>query len=266
MNPALRFTLWAAFALLLAWGVTFAGLLGMGSGSDFSARNLAPSLAHPFGSDHMGRDLFIRSLAGLSISLWVGLAASGFSTLIALGLALLAALGRRADAFTTFLTDVMLALPHLMVLVLLAFAFGSGAGAVILAVALSHWPKLARILRAEVHRLLAAPYVEASRGFGTSPFALFWRHLLPHLLPQALVGFTLTFPHAVLHEAGLTFLGFGLDPSRPAIGVMLSEALAHLSAGRWWLAFFPGAMLLVMALVFEGLGQALHKMIGGRSC
>ena len=266
MNPALRLCLMAAVTAALILGLSLSGLWFDALRSDFSARNLAPSFAHPFGSDPMGRDLFARSLAALAKSLWIGLLASGLAVVIALGLALLASLGRRADALAIFTIDLMLALPHLMLLILLAFALGGGTWAVIFAVGLSHWPRLARILRAEQRRLACAPYIEAARGFGVKRLRLFCRHFLPHLLPQALVGFTLTFPHAILHEAGLSFLGFGLEPSQPAIGVMLAEALAHLSAGRWWLAFFPGAMLLLMALVFEGLGQALHRWIGGRSC
>ncbi|WP_201742218.1 ABC transporter permease [Mangrovicoccus ximenensis] len=134
----------------------------------------------------------------------------------------------------------------------------------ILAVAVSHWPRLARILRAELKQVQAAPFVETSLALGRSRLHVARHHILPHLAPQILVGGLLMFPHAILHEAGLTFLGFGLEPSRPAIGVMLSEAMRHLSAGRWWLGLFPGAMLMAMVLAFEMLGSAARRLASPR--
>lgn len=251
-----------AFLLL---GLIAASLLpGAGGVADFGQRNLPPSLAHPFGTDAMGRDMFGRVLSGLVLSLRIGLLAAGISVVIAVLMAGAAALGRWPDRAAGFVTDVMLALPHLLLLLLLAFAFGGGTGAVIWAVALSHWPRLARILRAELLQLQAAPYVEASRGFGRSRLFILHQHILPHLGPQMLVGFLLMFPHAILHEAGLTFLGFGLEPSRPAIGVMLAEAMRHLSAGRWWLGVFPGLGLLAMVLAFDALGSAAERLTDPR--
>lgn len=261
----------SAFAALMALVLLIAGLLLVagwlgprGLVVDFQARNLAPGFAHPFGTDAMGRDLLARSLHGLSLSLQVGLLASGLSLGIATLVAGLSASGPRADAVAVFGTDVMLALPHLLLLLLLAFAMGGGSGAVVLAVAISHWPRLARILRAEVLQLSQAPFVETARALGRSPLAVFWHHLLPHLAPQMLVGFLLMFPHAILHEAALSFLGFGLEPSRPSIGVMLADAMRHISAGRWWLAVFPGAMLLALVLAFEVLGSRLRRLITGQ--
>ncbi|OWJ79104.1 ABC transporter permease [Haematobacter missouriensis] len=247
---------------LLLFGLVVASLLpGQGGlAADFGQRNLPPSLTHPFGTDAMGRDMLGRVVSGLVLSLRIGLLAAGMSVVIAALMAGAAALGRWPDRAAGFVTDVMLALPHLLLLVLLSFAFGGGTGAVIWAVALSHWPRLARILRAELLQLQAAPYVEASRGFGRSRLFILRHHILPHLVPQMLVGFLLMFPHAILHEAGLTFLGFGLEPSRPAIGVMLAEAMRHLSAGRWWLGVFPGLALLAMVLAFDALGSAAERL------
>lgn len=250
--------------LLLGLLATVVLLDGRGLEADFSQRNLPPSFVQPFGTDAMGRDMLGRVLHGLALSLRIGLLAAGISVLIAALMAGASALGRWPDRVAGFVTDVMLALPHLLLLVLLSFAFGGGTGAVIWAVALSHWPRLARILRAELLQLQTAPYVEASRAFGRSRLFILRQHILPHLGPQMLVGFLLMFPHAILHEAGLTFLGFGLEPSRPAIGVMLSEAMRHLSAGRWWLGVFPGLALLVMVLAFDALGAAAERLTDPR--
>ncbi|SDJ02013.1 ABC transporter permease [Salipiger marinus] len=250
-----------AAALILAVALASWGLGARGIAADFGARLLPPSPAHPFGTDHMGRDLLARSLHGLALSLRVGLAAAGLSALIAVAVTGLAGLGRRADAVAGFVTDVMLALPHLLLLLLLSFMLGGGTAAVILAIAVSHWPRLARILRGELRQVMAMPYVETSRALGRPRRFVLVHHVLPHLAPQLLVGVLLMFPHAILHEAGLTFLGFGLDPSRPATGVMLAEAMRHLGAGRWWLAVFPGAMLLALVLAFDLLGGSLRRLL-----
>lgn len=266
MTAARRLALMTGCAGAVLVAVPLAsGVLGdLGLRADFGARNLAPSMAHPLGTDPMGRDLAARTVHGLTLSLQVGLIAAGLSTVLALLVALVSGLGRAADAAMGFLIDVMLAVPHLLLLLLISFALGGGVTAVIIAVAISHWPRLARLLRAEIRQIQIAPYVEASRAFGRSRLFVARHHILPHLLPQVLTGFILMFPHAILHEAGLTFLGFGLEPSRPAIGVMLSEAMRHLSAGRWWLAVGPGAALVALVLCLERLGDALHRRTNPR--
>lgn len=266
MNGRQSALLTAGLAATLIAGVALSArlLVEAGTSADFTARNLAPALSHPFGTDQMGRDMLARSVTGLALSLRVGLMAAGLSVLLATFMAMVSGLGRQADRVAGFVTDAMLAMPHLMLLILLSFALGGGTAAVIIAVAISHWPRLSRLLRAELLQVSVAPYVETSRALGRSRLFILRRHILPHLAPQMLVGFLLMFPHAILHEAGLTFLGFGLEPSRPAIGVMLSDAMRHISAGRWWLAFFPGAMLLCMVLAFEAMGSAARRLISPR--
>ena len=90
---------------------------------------------------------------------------------------------------------------------------------------------------------------------------IFHRHLLPHLLPQLLTGLILQFPHAILHEAGVTFLGFGLSPEQPAIGIILEESLNGLTTGRWWLALFPGLALILTAVLFHVIGEQLRLLL-----
>ena len=94
-----------------------------------------------------------------------------------------------------------------------------------------------------------------------SPFQVAARHLLPQLAPQFLTGLILLFPHAILHEASITFLGFGLPPETPAAGVILSESMSYLMTGKWWLAVFPGAALVSVVLAFEWLGQGLKALL-----
>jgi peptide/nickel transport system permease protein len=227
----------------------------------FDARLAPPSLEHWLGTDALGRELWARTLAGLALSFWVGCLAALLSTLIALSLAALATLSARLDALVSLLIDTLLSVPHLILLMLIAFALGGGTQAVIIAVALTHWPSLARVLRAELWQLRQAPYVRISRALGKSRWFVLHGHLLPHLLPHCLVGALLLFPHAILHEAALTFLGFGLSPSQPAIGVLLAEAMRYLNGGYWWLGVFPGLGLLLMVLMFERLSSQLRRAL-----
>lgn len=265
-NGRIRALLSALFALTVIIGVTISAWLygDIGIRADFAIRNIPPSFSQWFGTDQMGRDMFARTMHGLALSLRVGIFAASLSVVIALLIVLISGFGKAADAICGFITDGMLAMPHLVLLILISFALGGGTGAVIIAVAISHWPRFARILRAELIQVRAAPWVEASRSFGKSRSFILINHIIPHLLPQMLVGFLLMFPHAILHEAGLTFLGFGLEPSRPAIGILLSDAMKNIMGGRWWLAVFPGLALLIMVLCFDVLANGIRRLISPR--
>ena len=255
----------AGFALLLgvACGSWWLGTVGLDA--DFDARLSAPSLSHWFGTDQMGHDMLARTIHGLAVSLQVGLVAASISVVIAAALAIFAtACGRWADALVAFLVDVAMGLPHLVLLILISFALGGGTSAVIIAVSVTHWPRLTRILRAEILQLRNADFVLASRRMGKPWSDIGLRHFLPHLWPQLLVGLVLLFPHAILHEAALTFIGFGLEPSKPAIGILLSESLRFLMAGKWWLGLFPGLSLLALVLCFDAIGNGLRVLADPR--
>ena len=237
-----------------------------GVATDFAARLSPPDWAHWFGTDQMGHDLMARTIKGLRTSLWVGLLASCCSVVIATALALAATTGGRwADAVVSLLVDATLGLPHLVLLILICFALGGGPVAVTIAVALTHWPRLTRILRAEILQVRQADYVVSARHFGKSWVEITFGHVLPQILPQMLVGLVLMFPHAILHEASLTFLGFGLDPTRPAIGVMLSDSMRYLTAGKWWLGLFPGLCLLLLVLSFDAVGNGMRLVLDPRT-
>lgn len=250
-------------ALLLV-AVIIAGLMLQpeAQATDFAARNLAPSPAHPFGTDWMGRDMLCRTLAGLSTSALVGLGAALASALIALALAAAAALGPRwADAAVGWLVDLMMGIPHIVLLILISYALGKGFWGVTIGVALTHWPSLTRVLRAEILQCKSADYVTVAARLGQSRPAIAVRHMLPYVLPQFVVGLVLLFPHAILHEAAVTFLGFGLSPEMPAIGIILSESMGYLSAGFWWLAVFPGVALVLVVMLFDAVGESLRKLV-----
>lgn len=223
------------------------------------ARGAAPSAARPFGTDLLGRDVMARTLAALAVSAQVGLCAAALSTAIALFLALAATFSRLADRIVGILTELALGLPHFVLVLMIAYAAGGGMTGVILGVALSHWPRLARVLRMEAQTVAAADYVRISRALGRSRAWIARHHLAPHLLPQIVAGFVLIFPHAILHEAGLSFIGLGIEPHLPSIGVMLADSLRGLMAGHWWVALFPGLGLAGLALAFETFGETLRR-------
>ena len=248
-----------ALAIVVASGLV---LYSQATATDFTAKNLAPSLAHPFGTDWMGRDMLSRTLAGLSTSVLVGLLAATVSSVIALVLGCAAALGgKRVDAVISWLIDLMMGIPHIVLLVLISDALGKGFWGVTIGVAVTHWPSLARVVRAEVLQCRESKFVEVARKLGQSPARIALHHMVPYVLPQFVVGLILLFPHAILHEAAITFLGFGLPPEQPAIGVILSESMSYLSTGAWWLAVFPGLALMATVLLFDVAGQSLRKLV-----
>lgn len=256
----------AALAVLVVIVVAGTALVPVAELTDLTARRLPPSLAHPFGTDWLGRDMLARTLVGLRLSLFVGTLAASVSAVVALLLGAAAgALGRRADAAVSWLVDLFLALPHLVLLILLAFVLGGGARGVIIGVAVTHWPSLTRVLRGEARRVAASDYVAAAHRLGRGGWWVARRHLVRHLLPQFTVGLVLLFPHAILHEAGLSFLGFGLPPHAPAIGNILADAMRYLSGGAWWLAVFPGVVLLVAVLAVNVVGENLRALLDPRS-
>lgn len=221
-----------------------------------------PSWAHPFGTDALGRDLLMRTLKGLSVSMTVGLAASLISAVIAVLVGVAAATGSRlVDGFIGWLIDLVMGVPHTILVILISFALGRGLKGLLVGIAATHWCSLARLIRGEVLQLRSQQYVAVSRRLGKSSGWILIHHLLPHLAPQFFVGLILMFPHAILHEASVSFLGYGLPPEQPAIGIILSESMKYLSAGMWWTAVFPGLTLLAIVLLVDQLGEHLRMVI-----
>ena len=230
--------------------------------TDFSRKNLAPCLQYLFGTDWMGRDMFVRTVAGLSRSIRIGLFTAAASAVIAGGLGLASALcGRFADQAVRMLIDLVMGIPHMLLLILISFACGRGFWGVVLGISLTHWTSLARVIRGEVLQLRESGYVRIAERLGKGRFYLAVHHMAPSLVPQFMTGLVLTFPHAILHEASITFLGFGLPPEKPAIGILLSESMKYLAMGKWWLALFPGLFLVAVVLLFHYIGQCLCRLL-----
>ncbi|MGW5049549.1 ABC transporter permease [Actinokineospora sp. NPDC004072] len=263
-----RTLLWIGLAVAVVLAVLIAGTLSAATAqtTHLEDRNLGPSAEHLFGTDRLGRDMLARTLAGLRLSLLVGTAAALISALIAVVLACAAAVfGGVVDRVVGWLVDLFLALPHLVLLILLAFALGGGTQAVVIAVAVTHWPTLTRVLRGHARQVVTADYVAVARGLGRGRAWIATRHLARHLLGHFVVGTVLLFPHAILHEAALSFLGLGVDPGEPSIGVLLAESMRHLTAGAWWLAVLPGLCLLVVVKLVDTIGENTRALVDPRS-
>lgn len=250
-------------ALLLIAVYAFGILMPESSyASSFMNAKQPPSWQHPFGTDSLGRDLLMRTLKGMSVSMTVGLVASMISAVIAVLVGIAAATGSRwVDGLINWIIDLVMGVPHTILVILVSFAFGRGLKGLLIGIAATHWCSLARLIRGEVLQLRSQQYVAVSRKLGKSSGWILVHHLLPHLVPQFFVGLVLMFPHAILHEASISFLGFGLPPEQPAIGIILSESMKYISAGMWWTAVFPGLVMVGIVLLVDRLGDNLRMII-----
>ena len=229
---------------------------------DLINKNQSPSLTHIFGTDWIGRDMFFRTLKGLSMSMKIGVLSSIISGIIAVVLGVIGPIcGKRVDSVITWFIDLVLSVPHTLIIILISMAAGGGLKGIVMGVSLTHWTSLTRIIRAEVMQVKEADYTKIAKNFGKSNLYIAKNHILPHIIPQLLVGIVLIFPHAILHEASVTFLGFGLQSHEPAIGIILSEAMKYLTSGKWWLAFFPGLSLVLVSMMVDRIGKNIEKLI-----
>lgn len=229
---------------------------------DFAARGLPPSRQYPFGTDWLGRNMFYRTIKGLTLSITVGVVASVASAVVATIMGISAALGGpKVDAVVNWLIDLVMGVPHMVLLILISFALGGGLKGIIVGIAVTHWPALARVVRADALQIRNQRYITVSRTLGHGHVWIMNRHVLPHVIPQFVVGLVLLFPHAILHESALSFLGFGLPPEDPSIGIILSESMKYLLSGMWWLAVLPGLALSLLVIGFDALGDNLKTLI-----
>lgn len=263
-NRRKMIVVWLAVSVIYLLAVCTGGALCREAArvTDFSRKNIPPCLQYPFGTDWMGRDMFVRTIRGLSISILIGVCATTVSAVMAFLLGVASAtLGKTVDTVITWFIDLVMGVPHMLLLILICVATGRGLKGVILGVALTHWTSLTRLIRGEVLQLKEQQYIKIAEKLGKGKVYIAARHMAPHLFPQFVVGLILLFPHAILHESSITFLGFGLSNEQPAIGVILSESMKYLITGKWWLALFPGLMLVLTVVCFYVAGESLRRLI-----
>ncbi|MER7204130.1 ABC transporter permease [Streptomyces sp. CB01635] len=232
---------------------------------DLAAKLRPPSWAHPFGTDDVGRDLLLRCVYGLRVSLLVGVVAAVVATVIGTAVGALAgAVGGWTDRVVMRLVDVFSSVPHLLLGIFIVAMFRPGVWPVVVSVALTHWLSTARIVRAEVLSLRSRPYIDAAVSGGSSRWRIAVRHLLPGVLPQAALAAVLMVPHAIWHESALSFLGLGLPAHQASLGTLVQSARGSLLAGDWWPTLFPGLFIIVPTLAIAGLAGAWRERLNPR--
>ncbi|WP_129843554.1 ABC transporter permease [Streptomyces sp. RFCAC02] len=232
---------------------------------DLTARLLPPSGEHLFGTDDVGRDLLLRSVYGLRVSLLVGLVAALVAAVLGILIGCVAgAVGGRTDRFLMRLVDTFTAVPHLLMGIFIVAMFRPGIWPVVASVGLTHWVSTARIVRAEVLSLRSRPYIDAAISGGAGRRRVVLRHLLPAVLPQAGLAAVLMVPHALWHESSLSFLGLGIPAHQASLGTMINSARGALAAGDWWPTLFPGLFIVIPTLAIAGLAGAWRERINPR--
>ncbi|MEV7909906.1 ABC transporter permease [Streptomyces griseus] len=232
---------------------------------DLANKLAPPSPAHPFGTDDVGRDLLLRCVYGLRVSLLVGLVAALTATVIGTAIGALAgAFGGWTDRVVMRVVDALSSIPHLLLGIFIVAMFRPGVWPVIISVALTHWISTARIVRSEVLSLRSRPFIDAAISGGASRTRVIVRHLLPGVLPQAGLAAVLMVPHAMWHESALSFLGLGLPAHQASLGNLVQSARGSLLAGDWWPTLFPGLFLIIPTLALAGLAGAWRDRINPR--
>lgn len=227
-------------------------------------KNQAPSSTFWFGTDELGRDLFTRCWWGARISLFVGVSASIIDLIIGVLFGATAAmLGGKKEEWMMRFADILYAVPYLLVVILLMVIIGSGLGTIILALTLTGWINMARIVRSQILQIKQQDYVKAAHAIGAPRRRILFCHLIPNAMGPIIVTLTLTIPSAIFAEAFLSFLGLGIQAPVASWGTMANDGLSALRYYPWRL-FFPAILISLTMLSFNLLGDGLRDAFDPR--
>ena len=236
------------------------------SGQSYDKTNLmnvnkSPSADHWFGTDNLGRDVFARTWYGAKISLFIGLMASLIDLIIGVVWGAVAGFfGGKVDEYLMRIADVLYGVPYLLVVILLMVIMPQGLWTMIIAMTITGWISMARIVRGQVMQLKSEEYILASSSLGASNFRLMFRHLVPNTLGPILVTLTLTIPTAIFTESFLSYLGLGVPAPRASWGTMSSDALSAFQYYPYQL-FFPAFFICLTILAFNVIGDGLRDAL-----
>ena len=234
------------------------------SDQDLTATFLPPSGEHFFGTDKLGRDVFIRVLYGARISLGVGFAATVISLLIGVVYGAISGYyGGRVDNVMMRIVEIVSAVPELLYMILLTQIFKPGLTTILIVISATQWLGMARVVRGEVLTLRERDYVLAAKTMGTKPLVIMLQHLIPNAMGPILVTLTVGIPQAIFFESFLSFIGLGVSAPMASWGVMASEALASLRSYPH-LLFYPAAAIGITLLAFQFLGQGMRDALDPR--
>ena len=237
------------------------GLLGVDPyTATMQERFQAPSAAHLFGTDNLGRDIFARVLYGAQISMTVGFTVGLLSALIGTALGLYASVNKVLDNVLMRLCDGLKAIPNILLAITLMAVLGANMKNVIISLTIVSIPGVARIARSQALLAREQTYAEAMTAVGASRTRILWRHILPNILSPIIVQMTFTFATAIISEASLSFLGAGIPSPYPSWGGMLNEARGYVYMG-WWMIVFPAIFTALSVLGFNLFGDGLRDLI-----
>jgi len=228
-----------------------------------SGGTLAPSYQHPLGTDQFSRDVLSRLLFGARISLLVGFLATTVAVTIGTAYGLAAGyVGGLVDDLMMRLVDALMSIPRvLLVLALVALWGRMSTGGLVLLIGLTGWFQLSRLVRAEVLGARQTDYVASARALGAHDFRIAVRHVLPNVLPPIIVFATIGLGNVIVLEAGLSYLGFGVQPPVPSWGNMIRDGSELMTAG-WWISLFPGLAIVATVVAVNALGDGLRQSLG----
>ena len=222
-----------------------------------------PSRSHPMGTDHIGRDVFARFLYGGRLSLRVGVIAIALGATIGITIGLIAGYyGGWLDAASSWLTDVLLSFPDILLALAIIAVLGPGITNAMLAIGIAFIPSFMRLTRGNVLAIREMGYVEAAHAIGTPDIQILSRHILPNALRTLLVLLTLGIGSAILAGAALSFLGLGAQPPTPEWGAMLNAGQKFIRQA-WWLTVFPGVGIFLTVLAINLMGDAISDAVAG---
>lgn len=232
--------------------------------TDWAAVRQAPSMAHPLGTDEIGRDVLSRMIWGARASVLAGIVSVGIAILLGVPLGVLAGyFGGITDIVISRCTEALLAVPFLILAIALAAFLGPSLTNAMIAIGLSAAPIFVRLTRGQVINIRAEDYVEGAHAIGLSTWRILSRYILPNALPPVLVQATLTIAAAIIAEASLSFLGLGQQPPAPSWGSMLNTA-KNFMAQAPWLALWPGLAIFTVVLGFNLVGDGLRDALDPR--
>ncbi len=227
-------------------------------------RGGSPTLAHPFGYDHLGRDLLSRVIFGTRVALLVGLLATGIAVTLGVVIGAVAGyLGSWEDTLISRVIDTLMAFPIIALLVVLAAVLGPSLVTTVVVIGMTGWARFARVVRADIMSLKATDFVTAARAVGVRDWRIIWRHLLPNVMGPIIVLATLGIGGIIILESALSFLGLGIRPPNPSWGGTLADGRAFILRYPH-IAFFPGLMIVITVLAFNFLGDGLRDALDPR--
>jgi oligopeptide transport system permease protein len=234
--------------------------------TNFGGPMLAPSLADArlFGTDDLGRDLFVRTMMGVRVTLMVAVVASLVSLVIGVAYGATAGfMGGRVDAVMMRFVDTLYALPFIFLVILLMVAFERNFFLIFVAIGAINWLDMARIVRGQTLSLREREFVQAAQLIGVGTYGIIRRHIAPNLIGIVVVYLTLTIPQAILVESFLSFLGLGVQEPQTSLGSLVNNGVAHMEAAPW-LLLIPATLLALILMAFNFLGDGLRDYFDAR--